>query len=205
MSLRNLLLDQDENTWKCASDEDLWIFDKLILSRKLGYTCGPAGVDVPEPGTYIVRPCVNLLGMGAGASMMRFEKSTDHLPPGYFWCEVFTGRHLSVDYVNGKQTLCVEGFREATDPLYRWKRWQRVNDVVPYPSILTKYRYLNCEFIGGRLIEVHLRLNPDFHNRDVDVMYPVWDDQEIQAPEGMVFIPDPDGPREGFYIKAPVV
>ena len=36
------MIDDDE-VWDVAHTEDLWIFDKLILSKKLGYQCGPAG------------------------------------------------------------------------------------------------------------------------------------------------------------------
>ena len=58
---------QDDQAWLSCDVADLWIFDKLILSRKLDYICGPVDVDVPSPGNYIVRPCVNLAGMSRGA------------------------------------------------------------------------------------------------------------------------------------------
>ena len=54
---------EDDDAWISCHKDDLWIFDKCILSTKLGYNCGPADMDVPEPGIYIVRPCVNLAGM----------------------------------------------------------------------------------------------------------------------------------------------
>jgi len=44
--------------------DDLWVYNKLILSRKLGYTCGPSGVPVPKSDFFIVRPCMNFMGMG---------------------------------------------------------------------------------------------------------------------------------------------
>jgi len=113
----------------------LWIFDKLIVARKLGHDCGPVGVDVTKPDTYIVRPCVNIPGMGKGAYFIHIENDTSHLPPGYFWCERFTGRHISVDYKNGQQVLAVEGFRESDQPLWRFSGWRKVDDVFPLPSI----------------------------------------------------------------------
>jgi hypothetical protein len=36
--------------------EDLWVIDKFILSKRLGYFCGPAGVAPGTAGKYIVRP-----------------------------------------------------------------------------------------------------------------------------------------------------
>jgi len=86
--------DSDSEAWLNINHADLWIFDKLLLSKRLGYICGPTGVDVPAPGTYIVRPCTNLLGMGIGARFVDLVDCTDHLPPGYFWCEVLQS-HLS--------------------------------------------------------------------------------------------------------------
>ena len=173
---------EDYIAWSHCDSTDLWIFDKLIVSRRLGYTCGPIGTMVPHPDTYIVRPITNLLGMGRGASFEFIKDDTDHLPLGHFWCEVFTGRHLSVDYIDGEQVLCVEGFRDPDAPLYKWKRWERVDDIVPFPItgwLKGKYRNINCEFVGGHLIEIHLRLNPDFGD-NVQQIEVVWDDDDRQ-------------------------
>lgn len=205
-------MQDDYQLWPKIDLEDLWVYDKLILAKKLGYTCGPAGVEVPTPNKYVVRPITNINGMGIGAEIIWLEKDTEHLPPGHFWCEIFNGRHLSVDYINKQQILCVEGFRDDTDPLWRWSRWEKVNDEIPIPSILSKincqqFNYeFNCEFIGNKLIEVHFRLNPDFRH-DVDILYVVWDNDDITPPVGMRFIDDPDGilddnldtKRRGFF------
>lgn len=162
----------DEYTWRNCAEKDIWIFDKLLLARELGYRCGPAGVDVDEPDAYVVRPCVNLLGMGRGAYITHLEKSTDHLPEGTFWCEKFEGRHLSIDYVNGQQVLCVEGIRNDKAPLWKWKEWRRVdNQNVPLPEICQSLdcKYLNIEMIGDKLIEIHPRLNPNWKNVPAEV------------------------------------
>jgi hypothetical protein len=74
---------EDDEVWFDCHIDDLWVFDKLILSRKLGYVCGPIDAYVPEPDHYIVRPCVNPAGMGRGATIEYIEKDTDHLPVGY--------------------------------------------------------------------------------------------------------------------------
>ena len=152
----------DDDVWELAHEEDLWIFDKLILSKKLGYQCGPVGGWAPESKEYIIRPCVNMVGMSKGAYIDHIEKNTDtdYLPAGFFWCEIFEGRHLSVDYDFGIQGLTTEGFRDKDDDLWRFKRWTKVDDKVEYPKILHKlvgkYPTINCECIGRNLIEVHL-------------------------------------------------
>ena len=113
----------DYQAWVTCHLDDLWIFDKLILARKLGYLCGPADVAIPESNNYIVRPCVNLAGMSIGAEIRFLEKGKWDLESGYFWCEVFEGRHLSVDYAIDpksrviEQGETIEGFRNRANPL----------------------------------------------------------------------------------------
>jgi hypothetical protein len=168
----------DSDVWEFIEAEDLWIYDKLILSKKLGYRCGPAGVSPDRLNQYIVRPCVNFRMMGRGATIMQLSpEDHDKVADGYFWCEIFTGRHLSFDFEYGKQTLAVEGFKDP-QRLDRFYKWQKCTDVLKLPSFLVKisekYRWLNVECIGGNIIEVHLRYNDDFSNHDSDVIYPVW-------------------------------
>jgi hypothetical protein len=194
-------------SWKNAHEDDLWVFDKLIVSRKLGYVCGPVGVDVPTLGTYIVRPCVNIPGMGRGAEIVHIEKETFHLPPGHFWCELFNGSHISVDYKNGEQVLAVEGIR-TDKQLWRFYKWKKIKDIIPIPSIFysltKKYEYINIEYIGGNAIEVHFRYNPDFVHGN-SVAYPVWNDQqdndfEFARLQGLRYVEAPDYHRKGFWI-----
>jgi hypothetical protein len=194
----------EDRLWKTIDPNDIWALDKLILSRKLGYVCGPVGLDVPVPGYYIVRPCVNMLGLGLGAQRVWLETDTVKQSLGYFWCEWFKGRHLSIDYHWGKQVLAVEGFKDPTT-FTRWKIWQRVDDTVLLPKLLDelaeRYEYINCEFIGGRLIEVHFRRNEDFQG-NIDHFIPVWEGQSIEPPEGYSYriYPDIHG-RTGAFVK----
>lgn len=196
--------DIEVNSWKNANRHDLWVFDKLILADRLGYVCGPIGLDVPKPDEYVVRPCVNVLGMGRGASIEFIEKDTTHLPYGYFWCEKFTGRHISVDYFYGKQCLTVEGFREDPNLLYRFSKWKKVDDIIPLPSIIshleTEYKYINVEYIDGKAIEIHFRHNADFDYENVEAI-PVWNDQDIIDMPGYRFVENADFYRKGFYIR----
>jgi hypothetical protein len=194
----------EDLVWKTIDANDIWVLDKLILSRKLGYTCGPVGLDVPMPNYYIVRPCVNMLGLGLGAQKVWIDKDTTTLPLGYFWCEWFEGKHLSVDYNNGLQKLCVEGIKEE-DTFTKWSEWKRVNDQVQCPiilnSIIPRYNWINCEFIDGNLIEVHLRHNEDFDG-DIQHFIPVWHGEDTTPPVGFKYrnYPDLHG-RIGAFIK----
>ena len=206
----------EDEAWINCHDEDLWLFDKLIIAKRLHYVCGPIGVDVPKSDYYIVRPSMNCMGMSRGATIEYIQEDTDNLPLGYFWCEIFNGRHLSVDYkidnVNRSitQDLTVEGFRDKGEPLWKYNRWKRVNDIVPFHEMLLgikgNYDYINCEYIGGRLIEVHLRENSDMG--DSDEIIPVWSsesdpviDEIINPPKGYSFEENEDYHRLGFYKK----
>tara|TARA_B100002019_G_scaffold42278_1_gene35404 strand:+ start:1141 stop:1803 length:663 start_codon:yes stop_codon:yes gene_type:complete len=211
--------------WQRILPQHLWIYNKLFLSQRLGYTCGPAGLEVPKPGFYIVRPCMNLMGMGRNARIEWIESDTEHLHPAEFWCEVFEGDHLSVDYEYHedrtgcypeyamdhsvdyhvkRQRLAVKGTRETHD-LYKFTKWEKVDVKMPYPHILTtiglyRYGWINCEFIGDKLIEVHFRRNPDFRFGNT-VAIPVWKDEEVKNMENYRFVEDEDYLRRGFYIK----
>lgn len=191
--------------WNSIHLEDLWVYNKLILNRSLGHLCGPVGCSVPQPGYYIVRPCINLLGMGRFSRIEWIENSTDHFHPSEFWCEIFEGEHISVDFFQKESKLVVLGERDIDDPLYKWKKWSKIDKKVQFPSILNNlkgnYDWINCEFIDNKLIEVHFRQNPDFrHNNSVAI--PVWKGDRPQKIENFTFVEDKDYLRRGFFIDS---
>lgn len=144
---------------------------------------------------------MNLLGMGRFARQEWIEKYTDMFHPGEFWCEIFEGEHLSVDFYQQKAELIVLGTRDVKEPYYKWQKWEKIDRKVNFPKILKnlkgEYDWINCEFIGESLIEVHFRRNPDFRYNN-SVAIPIWDDETV---ENMRFIQDSDYLRKGFYVK----
>lgn len=193
-----------KDEWEAIHPKDLWVYNKLFLSRRLGYLCGPPGVPVPKPGYYIVRPSFNLLGMSRFARIEWIENYTDHLHPAEFWCEIFEGEHVSVDFRNFSQVLTVKGERDPENPLYKWKRWSKIESKIGFPPILEEltgnYEWINCEFIGHRLIEAHFRQNPDFRYNN-NVAIPVWNDQDEGNFNNYEFVEDKDYLRKGFLIE----
>jgi hypothetical protein len=189
--------------WDYIHNEDLWIYNKLFLSRVLGYNCGPSGVSVPKPDFYIVRPSLNLMGMGRFSRIEWLEKDTEHLHPSEFWCEVFEGEHLSVDYYKKESSLIVRGTREPDTSLYKWSKWEKIERYVKYPSILNKlvgdYDWINCEFIDEKLIEVHFRRNADFRYGN-SIAIPVWSDEDNIIDSKYKYVNDSDYLRNGFLI-----
>jgi len=191
----------DAHAWARCPKEDLWVYDKLILGKMLGHKCGPVGMNVPEPAFYIVRPITNILGMGRAAKRVWIDRETDNLTPGYFWCEEFIGAHLSIDYKFTEPILSVMGIRDSSNPLWKWDKWVRSERVISYPTVLKDLIHhpeINCEFVGGHLIEVHLRHSHDMG--DYDEIVPHWKGEfRDLALQGYTFYPDPDYNRVGFW------
>lgn len=188
----------DEDVWNNVGINDLWVYDKLILSKYLGHTCGPAGVRLPHPGFYIVKPITNLQGMGLGTYFFNFETTdTSSISPGYFWMEIFSGPHLSVDVVDGETDVVYQGQSEGPQ---RFSKWTLLDVEVYHPQFIVdlskKYHTVNYEMIGGHIIEVHLRANPDWQNHKAKQLIPIWKGDPI--PEN--FVDDPDGDRIGFEV-----
>lgn len=188
----------DEDVWQKVDVQDLWVYDKLILSKYLGHVCGPAGVNVPAVGDYVVKPITNIMGMGIGARPVYFDTlKTDSIGPGYFWMEWFKGPHLSIDVVDGKVDVVYEG---TSVNFTRFSRWFLSGVDINPPSFIMelskKYGVVNYETVGGKIIELHLRANPDWHKYKAKELIPVWKGQEI--PDN--FVPDEDGDRLGFRV-----
>jgi len=199
---------EEDRVWKSMSPDDMWLMDKLILSKKLGYTCGPVGIDVPKSNWYVVRPCINPMGLGLGTQKVWIENDTTHLPVGHFWCEWFEGEHYSVDFWPnwGNKQLTVKGFK-SPDTFVKWDKWVKVDHQkqhkipkILYPTIL-KYETINLEYIEDKLIEIHFRRNEDFDGVNEEFI-PVWEGQDISPPDGYTYreYPDVHG-RIGAFIK----
>ena len=76
---------------------------------------------------------------------------------------------------------------------------------IPLPSCLdnikNKYSKINAEYIGGNLIEIHLRHNPDFPEGRHEYI-PVWQGQDQTPPDGYKYVVDPDvHGRTGAFVK----
>ncbi len=196
----------DRDVYDSCPPDWLWIYDKLIIARKQGVRAAPAGIAVPESGEYIIRPITNIRMMGRGASLAWIRAGDDEaVPDGYFWSEVLAGSHVSVDYHWGEQALTVQGFRDNPARLDRFSRWCKIEADLPLPGILhgleDHQEWINVEYIGERVIEVHLRLNDDFANHDADEIWPVWPESPRVQPTDCSWYGSAAGERLGFWIK----
>lgn len=190
----------DDEAWLRAEPQDRYVYDRLLLASMLGYVCGPAGVPVPRPGTYMVKPITNILGMGVGATVRHLERSTDDLAAGYFWMEMFYGEHLSIDVYDGTVGCVYQGISDGRGRFLAWVRLPNIREEqVPafVWDLSKKYGAVNYETIGGRVIEAHLRPSPDHLKYNARVLVPVWRGQNTDVPG---FVPDEDGGRLGFVV-----
>jgi hypothetical protein len=196
----------DSDVWSTCPRDWLWIYDKLIVARKQDIMAAPAGIPVPKDGEYCVRPITNIRMMGRGAKKTFIHRGDDEaVPDGFFWSEWLEGRHISVDYHWGQQHLAVEGFRNNPDRLDRFSRWSKVQDQLSIPSWLEglgrQSAWINVEYIGNKIIEVHLRRNDDFSNHNSDEIIPVWRGESVHQPIGYSWYASAAGERLGFWIE----
>lgn len=171
----------DAQTYLNYPDQRKW-FNKLWLSEKLGYYCGPSGIAPNKSGWYIVRPIMNISGMGVGAKRKYISVGDFAIvPPGYFWCEWFEGVQYSVTFerVNNtwKQVSCYRAERNKQN-LSKFKKWTKYDHKIfklnsLFDEISTTK--INVEFIDDNPIEVHLRDSPD---PLYDEIIPIWEGQE---------------------------
>lgn len=212
---------QDDEAYAKHPQHRKW-FNKLWIAETFGYHCGPAGVDIPSDGTYVIRPIYNLAGMGMGAEVKTLKAGDENsTPPGFFWCEYFDGIHYSADYkwvadmqIGGfwEKVSCWEGVNMPVNltKFVEWKRSSFIPDLPHQFKQLGGVEYINVEFIGDKIIEVHLRQTPD---PDYDHLIPVWASdlgikKEHMEMHGFDFIEDYDNadghlddPRIGFLVK----
>ena len=207
---------EDWEAWVKYPHHRNW-FNKLWVADKLKYRCGPCGIAPSETLITVVRPIYNLNGMGVGAEVKTIEKDDWYaVPPGFFWVEKFEGRHISASYKFNSGVKAIwepisvwEGFRSEKDPLYKFNKWERLSleEAPKVPRELNELydvKIINVEFIGEKIIEVHLR---DTADPNYDELYPVWEGEEFTL-DGYEYIPlpeDADGQlpqkRLGFFVK----
>lgn len=192
---------EDWEAWQLYPHHQ-WVFNKLLLSQRLGYVCGPTPMPVSQAGEYCVRPIYNLGGMSAGARILWLEPGhVLELPPSHFWCERFVGTQYSVNYVwqqdhfEPQHTSIGENSPEA---VYRFERWtvtDHQHHVLPeWINDFADVCNINIEFIEDRIVEIHLRHGEDFPDGATELLCvyedsdPGWVDHMVS--EGWQFAAD---------------
>jgi len=134
---------------------DRWIFNKLRLAERLGYSCGPSGVDAPA-GTYCLRPVMNLAGNSMGGTLKVIADGTpESLPylPGYFWVTWFNGEHRWTDYTDDVPVYECYGTVSGRRLDYDYRTTGFGAPALP-PFLQGLSKHLVVESIGNKIIEV---------------------------------------------------
>lgn len=80
-------MDGDSQAYIAFPHHRKW-FNKLWFSEKMGYRCGPCGLEVQKQGWYITRPIINLSGMSVGAKKK--------------FLEIGDLEHINVEFIDDK-------------------------------------------------------------------------------------------------------
>ena len=167
---------EDSDAWLWFPDHR-WVYDKVAIALSQGLDAGPHGVPPPRFPVFS-KPITNLKGMGIASRVLRSQAEYEaSLTPGHMWMTLLDGRHVSSDvaivegeprwwrHVTGEPgregtfdhwTVHAAHDRAIEDYCGTWIR----RHLKGYTGIL------NAETIGGRIIEVHLRMSdqwPDLY------------------------------------------
>jgi hypothetical protein len=206
---------EDADAWLWYPDHN-WVYDKLAVARSQGLEAGPHGV-LPPRFPVFSKPMMNLKGMGIDSRIIRSQAEYErNLTAGHMWMRLLEGRHASSDvavvageprwwrHVTGKPggegtfdwwTVHAAGEPGIEDYCGAWIR----RHLAGYTGML------NVETIGGRMIEVHLRLSdqwPDLYGAGwVDALVRLyhqrrWEFADHDRRDGYsVVLFGPHGPR----------
>ena len=175
---------EDRYAYREFPDADRWMFNKLLLSEKLGHNCGPCGVPPTEPGEYVVRPIMNTAGMGIGGVFIAYcaEGEEPVYVPGYFWCEAFDGPHGYTNFTDDEPVDECFGYIEGNRLDFEWYKEGDEFKCPPLPDFLKGIsKHLLVEWIGDKIIEVSPRHMPYTHGRDNSYYQRVF----VKAPWGL--------------------
>jgi hypothetical protein len=200
-----------------------WVYDKIAIAHSQGLEAAPHGV-MPSRFPVFSKPITNLRGMGIASRVLHSENEyVQRLTPGHMWMTRLEGRHVSSDIVvvSGEPRW----WRHATGAPSRdgtFDYWTVHADPEPvieeYCSAWIRTHFaeytgiLNIETIGGRMIEVHLRMSdqwPDLYGAGwveavIRLYYQgIWDFGDFDRHDGYsVVLFGPHGPTYRHPVPA---
>jgi len=181
-----------------------WVYNKLLVAESQHLECAPHGI---RPTHYPVfsKPIFNLDGMALESCTLENERDYEvHHRPGHMWMTRLVGEHISTDVavIDGR-VQWVRHARGMPLPGGLFDYW--LIEARPRPELaaycttwieghLRGYTgMVNLESIGGRIIEVHLRVTdqwPDLYGpgwlEAVVQLYSksMWSDRNVENREG---------------------
>jgi hypothetical protein len=206
---------EDSDAWLWYPDHR-WVYDKIAVARSQELEAAPHGVPPPRFPVFS-KPITNLKGMGIGSRILRSpEDYEQNLTAGYMWMTLLEGRHVSSDVavVDGEPRWWrhVTGAPGGEGTFDHWTVHAAPEAAIEEHCGAWTRRHLkgftgilNTETIGGRMIEVHLRMSdqwPDLYGAGwVDAVVRLyhagrWDFADGDRRDGYsVVLFGPHGPR----------
>lgn len=206
---------EDSDAWLWYP-EYRWVYDKIAIARSQGLDAAPHGV-MPLRFPVFSKPVINLKGMGIGSRILRTTADYEaSLTAGHMWMALLEGRHVSSDVavVEGEPRWWrhVTGVPSGEGTFDHWTVHAARDPVIEaycgtwIREHLGRYTgILNIETIGGRMIEVHLRMSdqwPDLNGEGwVDAVIGLyhlrrWNFADPDRRDGVsVVLFGPHGPR----------
>ncbi len=154
-----------------------WVYDKIAVAHSQGLEAAPHGV-MPSRFPVFSKPITNLRGMGVASRVLHdASEYVQSLTPGHMWMTLLQGRHVSSDavIVRGEPRWWrhVTGEPSGDGTFDHWTVHAAAEpDIENYCGAWISQHLgaytgiLNIETIGGRMIEVHLRMSdqwPDLY------------------------------------------
>ena len=141
------------------------LYDKTFIANTQNIIHGD-NKTLPTNFPVIVRPIINLCGMGKGAYFSNTIDEIKEMSEECFWSEILTGDHISVDiFYNNSTIQGIIAFLGVPDNLFKFQHWEYLKEyVLPESIIKWIHEHLkdyngvfNIEIIGSKIIECHLR------------------------------------------------
>jgi hypothetical protein len=184
-----------------------WVYDKIAIALSQGLEAGPHGVPPPRFPVFS-KPITNLKGMGVGSRVLNTPAEyEENLTPGHMWVTLLQGRHVSSDVAlvdgtphwwrhvtgepSGEGTFDYWTVHAAGDPAIEAYCGAWIGrHLRGYTGIV------NIESIGGRIIEMHLRISDQWP----DLYGPGWVEALVRLyAEGRWVFAD-QGRRDGYSV-----
>jgi hypothetical protein len=197
---------EDADAWLWYPDHR-WVYDKIAIALSQGIDAAPHGVAPPDFPVFS-KPITNLKGMAIGSRILNTPAEyEEHFASGHMWMTLLQGRQVSSDVAlidgvprwwrhttampSGEGTFDYWMVHAADDPVIEdyCGTWIR-RHLSGHTGIV------NIESIGGRMIEVHLRITdqwPDLYGAG-------WVDALVKLyAEGRWLFTDEDR-RDGYSV-----
>lgn len=148
-----------------------WIYDKYQLSQRLGQYVVDLETQFPERFPVLVKPKINLLGMGIGCHKVHHLEQIQNRK-GFIAQEFYEGVHISTDMVLiAGQVVDKFSFKCHVNEYGGFDYFESISDLdstdgsFAVAELLKDYTGLLCvETIGGKVIEAHLRAATMFYD-----------------------------------------